>query len=566
MKILDLYITDICNLNCEYCYVDVVKKEDAHFNATEFSQRIDLLSYDAIKFLWGEPLVKWNDIKDIIKSVSLKKTDINFTIITNGILLNDEKITFINSYSNIEVLISLHEWSLIQIRRKIDILLELKNNISLYIIFDPKDFKQSIAKFLEFSRYGFTNFCFAPEIYATWNQADLIALEKILKYFSDFILRHNISIWGIAKNYLKVMDYGCEKHIYNKTWDRKLCNRFRSLEEYENFNYKRVYDYFQDAIGYKQDPNRWFYVCPVGWYLDNKDNLEEKTLSYKKLNSTFLKFHKYINKNQINFLNPDINEVRFNLTRQCNIRCGYCYVDFKNETLSFTEAKNIVDFYLERAGDNITFSFFWWEPLLEKKLLIKIVGYIHQKNENHHKNIYLKIATNFMLVDDDIIDFLSKNDFEIHISLNGTIETNDYMRDNSSGLVLQKIQKYKKYLQHDNTIVLLAFSPKEITMISKNIEFIHSLWLNRINFELIFWKWITWSKFDIMQAVKNIIAASGKSFSYIENMRKNKNIFIDIDTKWRCNDNSLEFYWHEIDTVSKKYFDSLLNKIWKNAQ
>ena len=51
MKILDLYITDVCNLNCDYCYVDVVKKENTQFNQEEFAQRVDLLSFDAIKFL-----------------------------------------------------------------------------------------------------------------------------------------------------------------------------------------------------------------------------------------------------------------------------------------------------------------------------------------------------------------------------------------------------------------------------------------------------------------------------------------------------------------------------------
>jgi len=109
-----------------------------------------------------------------------------------------------------------------------------------------------------------------------------------------------------------------------------------------------VYDYFHEKTGYRDDPNRWFYVCPVGWFLDNKHDLEEKTRSYVRLNSIFLDFHRTINAESINFLNPHISEIRFNLTRQCNIRCEYCYVDFKNESLPFQEAKNIIDFFIEQ--------------------------------------------------------------------------------------------------------------------------------------------------------------------------------------------------------------------------
>ena len=37
MKILDLYITKVCNLNCEYCYVDLVNKEES-FDLSSFKK------------------------------------------------------------------------------------------------------------------------------------------------------------------------------------------------------------------------------------------------------------------------------------------------------------------------------------------------------------------------------------------------------------------------------------------------------------------------------------------------------------------------------------------------
>ena len=87
MKTLDLYITKLCNLNCEYCYVDLKKNENS-FNYEEFSERINLLDYDHIKFFGWEPLIKWTEIVKIIEILKWKNK--KFTIVTNGLLLDSK--------------------------------------------------------------------------------------------------------------------------------------------------------------------------------------------------------------------------------------------------------------------------------------------------------------------------------------------------------------------------------------------------------------------------------------------------------------------------------------------
>lgn len=565
MKILDLYITDVCNLNCDYCYIDVVKKEDDSFDGKIFFERVDLLKYDAIKFLWWEPLIKWKDIKNIISHVRIKKPETSFTIITNGILLNNEIIDFISISENVEILLSLHDGWLPIIRRKKQKLMKISSKISFYIIFDPRNFQDALKKFLEFSAAGFRNFCFAPEIYANWSQEKLSRLEVILRSLIPFIQKYKMTIWGIQTQFLKKMDYGCEKQVYDKNGVFHACNRFRALKKQSTFQYKKIYDYFHTQIDYKNDPYRWFYVCPVWWYLDNQDSLETAIVSYKELNNIFLNFHKAINAWKLNFLSDTLDEIRFNLTRQCNIRCNYCYVDFKNEALDFHEARNIVDFFIEQPGDEKTFSFFWGEPLLEKQLLYKIVQYIEKKNTVFQKKISYKIATNFLWVNEEVIAFLRLHNFQIHISCNGAPATNNAMRDNSTSLLLKNMRKFIWAWDFKNTVILFAFSPQEIWMIASNLKFLFSLWLYRINFELVFLPSITWEKEHLLHAAKEIYSFASHNFLDIQNIEK-KNTYLDIDTKWRCNDNSLEFYGNSVDSESKKYFDTLLSKLFSHAR
>jgi len=70
-----------------------------------------------------------------------------------------------------------------------------------------------------------------------------------------------------------------------------------------------------------------------------------------------------------------------------------------------------------------------------------------------------------MLVDDEIIHLLTENKFEIHISLNGDVSVNNKMRDNSTQRVIKNIQKYSSDLSPQKLVILLAFSPNEISML-----------------------------------------------------------------------------------------------------
>gem|GEM_PF-1836151 len=69
---------------------------------------------------------------------------------------------------------------------------------------------------------------------------------------------------------------------------------------------------------------------------------------------------------------------------------------------------------------------------------------------------------------------MKKEKFELHISLNGNKKINDYMRDNSTDLLLKILFKYKDKLS-ENISILLAFSNKEVSFLYRNTLFIKKL-------------------------------------------------------------------------------------------
>ena len=116
---LCLIVTDDCNFRCKYCIysenyfyskrikntnmpISVAKASvDYYFNNNKESIKYNPLIVSSIGFYGGEPLCNWSLIKDIVKYSQKYDPNCYFSITTNGLLMNEEKIKFMldNNFS-----------------------------------------------------------------------------------------------------------------------------------------------------------------------------------------------------------------------------------------------------------------------------------------------------------------------------------------------------------------------------------------------------------------------------------------------------------------------------------
>lgn len=117
VKALCLNVAHDCNLKCRYCFA---KQGDfggkSELMPLEVGKRaIDYIIEHSgsrrnldVDFFGGEPLMNWDVVKELVKygreKDKGKNKNIRFTITTNGMLLNDEKIDFINEHMHNVVL------------------------------------------------------------------------------------------------------------------------------------------------------------------------------------------------------------------------------------------------------------------------------------------------------------------------------------------------------------------------------------------------------------------------------------------------------------------------------
>ncbi len=117
IKALCLNVAHDCNLKCKYCFA---KQGDFGGNAELMPLEIGKKALDFlvansgnrknldVDFFGGEPLMNWEVVKELVKyGREIEKSagkNMRFTITTNGVLLDDEKIDFINEHMHNVVL------------------------------------------------------------------------------------------------------------------------------------------------------------------------------------------------------------------------------------------------------------------------------------------------------------------------------------------------------------------------------------------------------------------------------------------------------------------------------
>ena len=179
IKSMCLHISHDCNLRCKYCFASTgdfgkgrklmpveTGKKAIDFLLTHSGNRHNL----ELDFFGGEPLMNWDAVKEIVDYARSKEEEYNkkfrFTVTTNGVLLDDESIDYINKEMK-NVVLSLDGRKCVNDNMRFTI-----NGKGSYDIFVPK-FQKLVEKRLKgdnkeyYARGTFTknNLDFAEDVY-----------------------------------------------------------------------------------------------------------------------------------------------------------------------------------------------------------------------------------------------------------------------------------------------------------------------------------------------------------------------------------------------------------------
>ena len=137
---------------------------------------------------------------------------------------------------------------------------------------------------------------------------------------------------------------------------------------------------------------------------------------------------------------PVVKALCLHVAHDCNLKCRYCFAGEgeyhgSRGLMSIDVAKKAVDFIIENSKHrkNIEIDFFGGEPLMNWEVCKQTVEYARLREAETGKNFRFTMTTNGVLLNDEIIDFLNENMYNVVLSLDGRKEVNDHMRPTANG-------------------------------------------------------------------------------------------------------------------------------------
>jgi len=196
-----------------------------------------------------------------------------------------------------------------------------------------------------------------------------------------------------------------------------------------------------------------------------------------------------------NCLETDMNKlsdeftVVLSLTEKCNSQCRYCFLDAQNigKDLTVDMLHAAIDYAISNAENRpITFAAFGGEPGIKEELLVEMVNYVKKKCiDNNELVIKFAITTNGVL-NKNVVDILTQNDFRISLSMDGIREVQNYQRPlignkSSYDLVIQNLKLFLK--QNLDVKIRATVTSFSVNKMVEAVRELSSFGVKKIHFE-----------------------------------------------------------------------------------
>ena len=311
---LSVYLSNVCNLACSYCYVAVNQGPPARLSWPDLKGGIDTFLGESVEssrrvtFLGGEPLIDFPLLRQAVLYLRGEQPDISLAVFTNGTMLDRPKADFLLE-QRVRVVVSLDgkaqtndaarrfaNGSGASVFAAIsERLRELPvERLEVNMVFEPARVGRLADDVFFLHGLGFRSFGFYPDLYGDWTEAAVGRLRRALAVLSrrflgrlgaggapPFVLRdlplaaqrsENADWWRQCGNLVLGGDgafYSCDKALsfpFDKAREASVGKVGRGVDWTAREEAHRVAGEEIDRLA----PGQKFLHCPMGTHFHSR--------------------------------------------------------------------------------------------------------------------------------------------------------------------------------------------------------------------------------------------------------------------------------------------------------
>lgn len=189
-----------------------------------------------------------------------------------------------------------------------------------------------------------------------------------------------------------------------------------------------------------------------------------------------------------------IKSMCLNVAHDCNLRCAYCFAETGEfhggrMLMPFETAKAALDMLIKRSGGryHLEVDLFGGEPLMNWDTVKRTVEYGRELEKKHNKHINFTITTNGVALDDEKIEYINKEMFNVVLSIDGRREVHDALRvtpnkQGSYDIIVPKAQKLVKERGDGEHYIRGTFTADNLDF-TEDVKALHDLGFEQISVE-----------------------------------------------------------------------------------
>lgn len=167
------------------------------------------------------------------------------------------------------------------------------------------------------------------------------------------------------------------------------------------------------------------------------------------------------------------------LTRQCNLRCKYCFETHEQCSMSEETALRAVEFAANNSVQSCGISFFGGEPLLQKDLIYKCVEYAGKFTD---KKFSYNITTNGLLLEEKFLNFASENRVKIAMSHDGLMSRNNRIYADGRDCLAELDGKLQILLHYQpNAFIMATVAANTVHLMAESVIYLYERGVKTLN-------------------------------------------------------------------------------------